>query len=69
MDEAWRVQFPKNLDGFTRPLRTVRGDAGIQRPARTHSMVERTHRLFDRGIRVEAVRVENVDVLEPHPLE
>ena len=45
----------------------VRRDAGVQRPTRPHRGVERPHRLLDRGLGVEAVAVEDVDVLQPHP--
>ena len=45
----------------------VRRDAGVQRPARAHRRVERAHRLLERRVRVEPVRVEDVDVVEAHP--
>ena len=45
----------------------VRRDAGVQRPARPHRGVERAHRLLERRVGVEAVAVEDVDVVQPHP--
>ena len=45
----------------------VRRDAGVQRLALPDRVVERHHRLLDRGVGVEAVAVEDVDVLQAHP--
>ena len=50
-------------------LRRVRGDARVERLALPHGRVERAHRLLERRVRVEAVRVEDVDVVEAHPRE
>ncbi len=47
----------------------VRRDAGVERLALAHGGVEGAHRLLERRVRVEAVRVEDVDVVEPHPLQ
>src|SRR3546814_6528827 len=30
---------------------------------------ERDHRLLERGLGIDAVRIEDVDIIEPHPLE
>jgi hypothetical protein len=32
-------------------------------------MIERTHRFLQRRVRVEAVRIEDIDIVEPHPLQ
>src|SRR6266536_1803708 len=50
-------------------LRVVRGDAGVQRLAGAYRRVQRAHRLLKRSVRVEAVRVEDVDVVQPHPAQ
>ena len=50
-----------------RPLGAVRRDADVQRLALPHEGVERADRLLDRGHRVDAVRVEDVDVVDAHP--
>ena len=50
-----------------RLLGRVRRDAGVQRLARAHGVVQRHHRLGDRRLGVEAVGVEDVDVVQAHP--
>ncbi len=42
-------------------------DARVQRTTGPHRRVQRAHRLLERGVRVEAVRVEDVDVVQAHP--
>ena len=54
---------------LARLLGRVGGDARVERLALPHGRVERAHRLLERRLGVEAVRVEDVDVLEPHPLQ
>ncbi len=44
-------------------------NARVQRAARVDRGGERPHRLLDRCLRVWPVRVEDVDVVEAHPLE
>ena len=41
----------------------------VERLALPDGRVERAHRLLERRLGVEAVRVEDVDVLEAHPLQ
>ncbi len=43
--------------------------AGVERFALAHRRVERAHRLGERRLGVEPVRVEDVDVVEPHARE
>ena len=52
-----------------RLLGRVRRDPDVERLALPHRAVERAHRLLERRVRVEPVRVEDVDVLEAEPLE
>src|SRR3954454_24625176 len=49
--------------GLRGPGRRVRRDADVQRLAGADRVVERSHGLLDRRLRVEAVAVEDVDVL------
>ena len=42
---------------------------GVARLALADRGVERAHRLLERRLRVEAMRIEDVDVIEAHPLE
>ena len=50
-------------------LRIVGGDADIERLALAHGGVERAHRLLERRLRIDAVRIEDVDIVEPHALQ
>jgi hypothetical protein len=50
-------------------LRGVGGDPRVQRPAGAHRGVERTHRLLERGIRVEAVRIEDVHIVQTQSVQ
>src|SRR5664280_2570107 len=47
----------------------VGGDPGVERLALSNRSVEGAHRLLERRLRVEPVRVEDVDVVEAHPAE
>jgi hypothetical protein len=69
MDQARRAEILQDLHRLARPLRIVGGNARIERLARPHDLVERTHRFFQRRVGIEAVRIENVDIVEPHPLQ
>ena len=50
-------------------LRRVGGDPHVARLPLAHGGVERSHGLLQGRLRVEPVGVEDVDVLEPEPLE
>ncbi len=50
-------------------LRRVLRDPDIEGAAAAHGKIERPHRLFERSLRVRAVVVENVHVIQPHALE
>ena len=63
---AQLAQDPRRLFG----ARTRVGrDAGVQRLALPHRGVERAERFLERRVRIEPVRVEDVDVVEPHALQ
>ena len=49
-----------------RLLGRVGRDAGIERLAGAHGLIERPHRLLERGLGIEAVRVEDVDIVDAH---
>lgn len=57
--------FPRLLDLRRGPLR----GAPVERLARGDEVVEGADCFFDRGVRVRAVRVEDVDVVELEPRE
>ena len=56
-------------DGLFCLLGVVVGDPGVEGLAALHDVVKRAHRLLDRGAVVRAVVVENVHVVEVHPLQ
>ena len=66
MDEQRRAQVPQQLDRLLGPAGTVGGDTDVARLARSDGGVERPDGLLERGLGVEAVRVEDVDVVEAH---
>ena len=65
VDQERRPQRVEDRRRLARPLRGVGRDPGVQGLPLPHSRVERAHRLLERRLRVEAVRVEDVDVVEP----
>ena len=69
MDQQRYAELAEDLRRLARLGRRVRGDADVQRPAPVYRAGERAHRLLQRRLRIEAVRVEDVDVVEPHPCE
>src|SRR3954453_23416985 len=69
VDEQRRPEVAHDLRRLARAPARVRGDAGVQRLALLDRRVQRAHRLLERRLGVEAVRVEDVDVVEPHPPE
>ena len=50
-------------------LGVVGRDADVERLALAHRRIERAHCLFQRRVGIEPVRIEDVDVVEPHPTE
>ena len=67
VNQQRRPQAAEDRRGFARPLGRVGGDAHVERLSLADGGVERAHRLLERGLGVESVRVEDVDVVEPHP--
>jgi hypothetical protein len=69
VDEEGRAKVGEDRGRFARARRRVGGDAGVERLAGGDGRVQRAHRLLERRVRVGPVRVEDVDVVEAHPLE
>ncbi len=67
VDQQRRAERAEDLDRFDRALGAVGADSDIQRLALPDGGVEGAHRLVQWGLRVNAMRVEDVDVVEPHP--
>ena len=69
MDEQGYTHVTENACRLDRARRRVRRDAGVERLARVHRGGERTHRLLERRLRVGAVVIEDVDVIETQPVK
>ena len=59
----------EDLRRLARALGRVRRDARVERLPLAHGAVERAHRLLERRVRVEPMRVEDVDVVEAQPAQ
>ena len=66
VDEQRGSELGEDRRGLPRARRVVRRDAGVQRPSGAHRGVERSHRLLQRRVRIDSMRVEDVDVVEAH---
>ena len=66
VDEDRRAETAHDLAPPPRSSRPSRTRSGVERLALADGGVERAHRLLERRVRVEAVRVEDVDVVELH---
>ena len=64
-----RAHRPQDLDGLAGARAGVRRDADVERLALPHQGVERPERLLERRGLVEPVAVEDVDVVQAHPLQ
>ena len=69
MDQQRRAELRAGWPPPPGPFRPVGGDPDVARLAAAHGRVERAHRLLERRVGVEAVRVEDVDVVEAHPAQ
>jgi hypothetical protein len=67
MDEAGDAEVSQECRRAPRLVRRVGGNADVERLAGADGVGEGAHRLLQRRLRVEAVRVEDVDGVEPHP--
>ncbi len=47
----------------------VGGNAGVKRLPLANRVIESAHRLLERRLGIEAVRIEDVDIVEAHALE
>jgi hypothetical protein len=69
LDEERGAQLAQDAGGLAGLLRRVVGDTDVQRLALLHRRVQRDHRLLQGSLRVGAVGVEDVDVVEAHPAQ
>jgi hypothetical protein len=69
VDDAGRAEIFQDLGGFPRALGIVRRDTDIERATRTDDIVQRAAGFFERRFRVEAMRIEDIDIVEAHALQ
>ena len=69
VDDEGDVELVEDGAGFFQRLTVVVGQAGIKRLAAAHRLRQSTHGLFQRGVGVHAVVVENIHIVQPHALQ
>ena len=69
VDERRRAEVAQDFRRLMGALRRIGRDADVERLAGAHRRVERAHGFLERRVGIEAVRIEDVDVVEPHALE
>ncbi len=69
MDEARRSQFAQQFRRARRFRRLIIREAGVKRLAAADGVGQRAHRFLQRRVGVGPVRIKNVHVIQPHPLE
>ena len=69
MDKHGGAHFPERFDGSSGLFGIVIGDAHIQRLAAADDLVQCTHGFLNGGIRIRAVMVKNVHMIQMHPLQ
>jgi hypothetical protein len=69
VDQQRRAQIGEDLGRLRRVGRRVGRDADVERLAGPDRGVQRAHRLLERRRGVGPVRVEDVDVVQPHPAQ
>ncbi|CAK7283187.1 hypothetical protein SGPA1_21162 [Streptomyces misionensis JCM 4497] len=67
VDQERGAESGEDAGGLPGLLGGVVGDADVERLALLHRRVQGAHRLLQRSLRVGAVGVEDVDVLQAHP--
>src|SRR5476649_2184517 len=66
MNETGRPQSPENGRSLARALGVVGGYPDIKRLSLPHRRVKRAHRFLKRRFGIEAMRIENIDIVETH---
>jgi hypothetical protein len=69
VDETGRAEALEDGGRFFRADRIVGRDTGVKRFPLANRMIESAHRFLERRLGIETVRIEDVDVIEPHALE
>ena len=69
VNDAGRAKLFQDGMRFTRALAVIAGNAGIKRATGPNDMIQRTHGFFQWCIGIEAVRIEDIDVIQPHAFQ
>jgi hypothetical protein len=69
VDQQPDAHLTKYGQGLLGPFGRIGGNPDVQGLARPDRRVQRAHGLLERGVRVETVGVEDVDVLQAHPAQ
>src|SRR5438270_4122615 len=67
--QQWRPKLAEDPRGLLRTARRVRGNTGVERLALAYCGIERPERLRQRRVWVRAMRIEDVHVVQPHPMQ
>ena len=69
MDQAGRAQIFQNGNGLPGLFGIVGRQPDIKCAARPHDVIQRLHGFFQRRVGIKAVRIEDIHIVEPHPLQ
>src|SRR6476619_1856580 len=69
MDDGGRAEATKNSGGFRRLRGTIGGNPDVKRLALADRRFERRHRLLKWRVRVKAVRLKDIDIVEAKSFE
>ncbi|MNW57814.1 hypothetical protein D3C74_356440 [compost metagenome] len=69
MDQQRRAEAGQNTDSLHGLLRRIIGQPDIQRLAGTDRCIQSTHCFFQRRLRVRPVRIKNIHIIQPQPLQ
>ena len=69
MNQAGSAQLAQDFDSRRSLCRVVVRDAGVERLAAAHCLVQRAHGFFNGRIGIGAMGVEDIDVLQAHAPE
>ncbi len=69
VDQQWRAHLAQQRRRLLGARGGVGGNPRVQRPARADRGGQRAHGLLERGVRVGAVAVEDVHIVQAHPGE
>ena len=66
MNDAGGAEVVKDFHRFSRLGERIVREADVQRFTLADKMIERAHRFRQRCLRVRAVMIKNIDILQPH---